>query len=67
MALVGSAHTMLSSLELKTVFTLTLHLAPETVHMYCKTAVARQAEMLHCFDTIHTFFEKNHSLMNVFK
>ena len=47
MAAVSCAHTMLSPIELQTVFTLTLNLAPETVHMYCKAAVARQAELLH--------------------
>ena len=45
MAAVGSAHNMLSPLEFLKVFTLIL--APETVHMYCKAELARQAKLLH--------------------
>ena len=45
MSEVGSAHTMLSPLEL---YTFISKLAPEIKHyMYCMAAVARQAELLH--------------------
>ena len=42
MATVGSKHTMLSLLEL---YTFISNLAPGTVHIYFKAAVARQAEL----------------------